>query len=223
MNIRVNFAKAVIWDMDGVIADTAVLHFRSWQYAFGKKNINFSEEDFKHHFGQRNDTIIRDTAGSGVSIDIMEEIAEDKEDFFRREAVDGLRSFPGVIGLLKGLKESGILCAVASSAPLENVSLILNCLGIEKYFQAVVYGKEVAEGKPSPQIFLAAARKLGIEPEDCTVIEDAVAGVQAAKAAGMRCIAVTNTHSYQSLVQADLVVSSLAEVKLVDPATKGQV
>jgi beta-phosphoglucomutase family hydrolase len=205
--------KAVIWDMDGVIADTAYLHFLSWQYAFRKRGFDFSEEDFKHHFGQRNDTIIRDTIGSEASTEMIEAIAEDKEDYFRREAAKSLKPFPGVISLLKTLKENNVPCAVASSAPLENIRLILTRLGIEEYFQAVVYGQEVAEGKPSPQVFLLAAKKLGVEPIECVVIEDAIAGVQAAKRAGMRCIAVTNTHPAESLAQADLVVGSLEDVK----------
>jgi beta-phosphoglucomutase family hydrolase len=212
MEIQGLAAKAVIWDMDGVIADTACLHFRSWQYAFQKRGVSFSDKDFKHHFGQRNDIIIRDTMGDGVPVDVIEAVAEDKEKYFRREAAGNLKPFPGVNRLLKTLKEKKVPCAVASSAPLENIRLILSCLGMEEYFRAVVYGKEVADGKPSPQIFLLAAQKLGVGPEKCIVIEDAVAGVRAAKRAGMFCIAVTNTHDAQSLDEADMIVNSLEEV-----------
>ena len=102
--------------------------------------------------------------------------------------------------------------AIASSAPMENIQLILRGLGIESYFQAIVWGREVTEGKPSPQAFLLAAEKLGVKPEDCLVIEDAVAGVSAAKRAGMKCIAVTTTNPREKLHEADLVVDSLAEV-----------
>ena len=102
--------------------------------------------------------------------------------------------------------------AIASSAPMENIQLVIRGLGISNYFQAIVWGREVAEGKPSPQGFLLAAEKLGVEPKDCIVIEDAVAGVAAAKRAGMKSLAVTNTHPKASLKEADHVVDTLETV-----------
>ncbi len=127
-----------------------------------------------------------------------------------------LKAFPGVINLLQILKDNSIASAIASSAPLENIRLILSGLRIEGYFQAIVYGREVTEGKPSPQGFLLAAKKLGAEPRNCIGIEDAIAGVTAVKRAGMHCIAVTNTHPAESLSEADLVVDSLEKVTLQD-------
>ena len=106
--------------------------------------------------------------------------------------------------------------ALASSAPVENIQLVVPGVGIECYFQAIVSGREVAEGKPSPQVFLLAAQKLGIEPENCIVIEDSVAGITAAKRAGMRCLAVTNTHPRVALTEADLIVDNLETVKVND-------
>jgi len=99
---------------------------------------------------------------------------------------------------------------------MENIRLILGGLGLEGYFQAIVYGREVTEGKPSPQGYLLAAQKLGVEPQNCIVIEDAVAGVTGAKRAGMHCIAVTNTHPPESLSEADLIVDSLEKISLED-------
>jgi beta-phosphoglucomutase family hydrolase len=211
-----NNLKAVLWDMDGVIADTAALHCKSWQVAFAKRGIAFTEEDFKHHFGQRNDTIIRSRMGEDVSVEEIEAIARDKEEYFREDARGKLAPFEGVRDLLQIIRSHGFLCAVASSAPLENVQLILKEVGVESCFQAVVYGKEVKKGKPSPDVFLKAAQKLGVSPQNCIVIEDAVAGVRAAKAAGMRCIAVTNTHPTGKLLEADKVVVSLALVGIDD-------
>ena len=104
--------------------------------------------------------------------------------------------------------------AIASSAPLENIQLILQRLGIDSFFQAIVWGREVSEGKPSPQGFLLAARKLGVKPQDCVAIEDAVAGVAAAKGAGMKCVAVTTTHNRANLKEADLIVDSLEAVDM---------
>ncbi len=208
--------QAVIWDMDGVIADTAEQHYQSWVFAFQKVGASFSPEDFKAHFGQRNDIIIRDALGARTTPELIQSIAEDKEVYFRERAVGRTIAFPGVVELLDRLERLGILSGLASSAPLENVLLILKELKIEAYFRAIVYGLEVTEGKPSPQPFLLAAKKLGIEPADCLVIEDAVAGVTAARRAGMKCIAVTNTHSAKDLAAADMVVSTLQLVGIDD-------
>ena len=206
--------RALIWDIDGVIADTAEYHFEAWQYVFQKQGVKFTKEEFLRNFGQRNDTIIRITLGAGIPPEKAEAIAIEKEENYRKRAKGHVKPLPGVIELLKSLGEHGFACAVASSGPIENIQLVLRELGIEDYFQAIVYGREVTEGKPSPQVFLLAAKKLGVEPGNCIVIEDAVAGVAAAKRAGMRCIAVTNTHPRENLVEADLVVTTLAEVSV---------
>ena len=106
--------------------------------------------------------------------------------------------------------------AIASSAVIENLRLIVGSLGIESYFEAIITGREVTESKPSPQVFLLAAQRLGVEPANSIVFEDAVAGVKAAKSAGMHCVAITSTHSREKLAEADLIVDSLAEVSVKD-------
>jgi beta-phosphoglucomutase family hydrolase len=208
--------RAVIWDMDGVIADTALAHCNSWKFAFKKQGVNFTDEEFHKIFGQRNDLIIRLKLGQSVNPELIDTISADKEMFFRTEIVKDLRPFPGVISLLQTIRENGISMAIGSSAPLENVEVVIHGLKIQNYFSAIVFGLEVKEGKPSPDVFLAAARKLAVEPVDCIVVEDAIAGVQAAKRAGMSCIAVTNSHPAEALKQADMIVSSLQQVHFTD-------
>ncbi len=209
--------KAVIWDMDGVIVDTAAYHFKAWQAVFPQRGAAFTGQDFRHHFGQRSDTIIRDTI-PGISAAEVEAIVIEKEEAFRREAAGGIKPLPGAIELIKQLREHGVKMAIASSAPAENVEMVLGSLGIKEYFQAIAWGKEVAEGKPSPLIFLLAAERLGVEPADCLVVEDAVAGVTGARRAGMKCLAVTTNHSRESLSAANLVVDSLEAVSVPDLA-----
>jgi beta-phosphoglucomutase family hydrolase len=208
--------KAVIWDMDGVIADTAPYHLTAWRGTFQKRGVEFTEEDFKHSFGLRNDTIIRNILGEEVSPNKIEVISREKEADFRRRIGQDLRPLPGVISLLTSLKEHEVKVALASSAPIENIRLLITGLGIDSCFQAIVSGKDVTEGKPSPQAFLLAAQKVGVEPPNCIVIEDAIAGIAAAKGAGMRCLAVTGTHPRESLAGADLIVDSLEEVTVND-------
>jgi beta-phosphoglucomutase family hydrolase len=206
--------RAVLWDLDGVIADTGRYHCLAWQEIFTPMGIDFTEEHFIKHFGQRNDTIIRDSVGKTISKEKLEDIASRKEKAYRHLVADNIQALPGAVDLLKALEKNEIPSAIASSAPLENVSVILKGLGIEGLFKAIACGREVTEGKPSPQIFLKAAEKLATSPADCLVIEDAVTGVAGAKRAGMKCVAVTNSHSGDRLREADLVITSLEEIDI---------
>ena len=213
-----NETKAVIWDMDGVIADTALYHLQAWQEVLLKKGVHFTEEDFQGSFGQRNEEIIRKVLGEEISQDVIDEIAIDKEESFRRIVRPNLKLLPGVIELMKALIESDFKMALASSTPMENIRLLTKGLGIDKCFQSIISAEDVTEGKPNPQVFLLAAERLGVEPRNCIVIEDAVAGVAAAKKADMLCLAVTNTHPSKSLAEADLIVDTLEAVTVEDIA-----
>jgi len=204
--------------MDGVIADTAPYHFKAWQEVFQKRGINFTTEDFKHNFGQRNDTIIRYALGKNASPDEVDVIANEKEENYRQRVAQNIKPLSGAIELIRALKEHGVKMAIASSSPMENIQLVTRGLAVNNYFQVIVWGREVTEGKPSPQAFLLAAKRLEVEPKNCVVIEDAVAGVTAAKRAGMKCLAVTNTHPEKSLMEADLVVDTLEAVSVDDLA-----
>jgi beta-phosphoglucomutase len=202
--------------MDGVIADSGPYHLAAWQESFGKRGIQFTAEDFKHSFGLRNDNIIRNTLGKGLTQAEVKAIAMAKEEAFRRIAGRKIKPLPGALELLKLIKKQGCSMAIASSAPTENIELVTGTLGIADWFHEIVTGHDVTEGKPSPQVFLLAARRLGAEPKNCIVFEDAVAGVKAAKSAGMYCVAVTNTHPKESLREADLIVDSLEMVTVED-------
>jgi beta-phosphoglucomutase family hydrolase len=204
--------EAVLWDMDGVIADTADYHYRAWQEVLGKRGVDFSKADFMRLFGQRHDTIIRFALGNSLSPEEFDAITEEKQKNYRRRVAANIIPMPGAIALIKSLNEHGIKSAIASSAVPENIEIIIRGLGIEDFFQAVAGGTEVKEGKPSPLIFLLAAKKLEVKPDNCVVIEDAIAGVTAAKQAGMKCIAVTNSHPKNSLKNADLIVDTLEAV-----------
>ncbi len=210
--------EAVLWDLDGVIADTGTYHYQAWRDVFGKRGVAFTEEHFMRHFGQRHDTIIQSALGEGISKEEFNTVTREKQENYRRRVAGNIKPMPGALELIESLKQYGIKTAIASSAPLENVDIIIRGLAIESYFQAIAQGTEVAEGKPSPQVFLLAARKLGVEPGNCVVIEDAIAGVAAAKRAGMKCVAVTNSHSRNSLKKADLIVDTLEAVSVSDLA-----
>ncbi len=204
--------RAVIWDMDGVIADTAPFHLKTWQETFRKRGVKFTEEDFRHIFGQRSDAIVRNTLGGVISQDEVDAIVKKKNRDFRNAARHNIKSLPGAIKLIELLIKHGFKIALASSAPIENIQLLTEALGINNLFHSIISGRDVSQSKPSPQLFLLAAQRLGVEPKNCVVIEDAIAGVTAAKKAGMHCIAVTNTSPRESLKEADLIVDSLVSV-----------
>lgn len=207
--------KAILWDMDGVIVDSSAFHFAAWQETFAKRGIEFSQEDFTKFFGTRNDFIIRTMTGNQISQEQIDAIVQEKEQSFREKAKGKLKPFPGVLKLLTNLKKGNFKLGLVSSAPKENIDFVFSELKLEGLFDAIVFGPEVAESKPSPQIYQLAAQKLDVNPKDCIVIEDSPAGIKAAKAAGMRCLAVANTHPREELREADKIIDSLENVDLV--------
>ncbi len=198
--------------------DSAPYHKLAWRETFAKRGMNFTEDNFKFAFGRRNEEIIRKLIEPNMSQQELDIIADEKERIFRRYIKDTIKALPGVVKLLESLAEAEFQLALVSSTPIENIQLITETLGIKTYFSLLISGKDVTEGKPSPQGFLLAAKKLGVQPKNCVVIEDAVAGVRAAKSGGMYCIAVTNTCPRKDLAEADIVVDSLEEitVKTID-------
>src|SRR5215467_7132478 len=206
-----NTIQAVIWDMDGVIIDSAEEHRQAWQRLAREEGVLFSDADFWATFGKRNDDIITLIWGP-LTAERLQALADRKEAYFRELIRKTAAPLPGSIELLRGLHEAGFAQALASSAPVENIQLISEVLRLAPYLTALVSGETVARGKPAPDIFLKASEKLGIEARACLVIEDAVAGVQAAHAACMSCIAVAGGRDLSGLREAELMVNSLTEV-----------
>lgn len=207
---------AVIWDMDGTLVDTAEQHYQAWARLTRELNIPFTREGFAATFGRRNPEVIRTLFGKHYTEKEIADIGERKERLYRAAASQGVELLPGVGSLLRGLRSAGIKQGVGSSAPRDNLTLIVKLTETAHFFDCIVAMEDTQRGKPDPQVFLLAAEKLGISPARCLVMEDAVAGVQAAKAGGMKCIAVSfaGHHSPEALAQAgaDRVVKTLDEV-----------
>ena len=182
---------AVIWDVDGTLVDTAEMHFRAWAKMSAEMGRPFTRDDFTATFGRRNPEIIRFLFRQEFTDTEVIDIGERKEAYYRSEAETGVTLLPGVRELLDGLQARGARQAVGSSAPRGNLDLILRITESRRYFDAVVGMEDTQRGKPDPQVFLAAAAKLGVPPSQCIVLEDAVAGVEAAKAGGMKLIPVS--------------------------------
>lgn len=209
--------RAVVWDLDGVIVDSAQAHNASWAAMARRFGVAYDgEKDFKGIFGRHNNDIIRSMWGVSDQAEI-DRMASAKEEFFRQEAAN-LKPLPGVLQLMSELRRKGWKQAIGSSAPLQNIEMLLASTGADQYIEAVSSGEDVSVGKPDPQVFLIAFERLGVEPQNGVVIEDAPTGVQAARRAGAACLAVTTTQTAQTLLGAgaDQVVSSLAEVTAPD-------
>jgi beta-phosphoglucomutase len=206
-------SKAAIWDVDGTLVDTAELHFQAWQTICREHGQDFSRSDFAATFGRRNPEIVHTFFGDRFSAAEMAALSERKEVLYRAAADKGVILLPGVCKLVEELHEAGFAQAIGSSAPHANLELILRLTGIAHFFTAVVGSEDTQRGKPDPQVFLVAAQRLGVAPARCVVFEDAVAGVQAARAGGMKCVAVrfVGHHPETTLRQAgaEVVVDTL--------------
>lgn len=206
---------AVLWDMDGVLVDTAELHYITWKSALADHGIPMSRSDFDHTFGMNNGQVLTYLLGEPPVKTLLDEISNKKEQQFRRLVREQAELHSGVIKLLSRLNQAGYRQAIASSAPQENIDTVLEKFNLDQYFQATAAGHNLPS-KPDPGVFLLAARMLQVPAEKCIVIEDAIAGIQAARQAGMKCIAVATTNFLEALGEADIAVNSLEELGLDD-------
>jgi beta-phosphoglucomutase len=208
---------AVIWDVDGTLVDTAELHFDAWQVLCTELGRPFTRADFAATFGRRNPEIMGHLFGARFNSAEIDLHSAHKEDLYRAAARKlGVALLPGVQRLLEQLQQAGFRQAIGSSAPRANVDLILDLTGTRAFFGAVSAMEDTERGKPDPQVFLIAAERLQVRAERCVVFEDAVAGIEAARAGGMRAIAVTFVgHHPEAKLRAagaDLVVKTLADI-----------
>jgi beta-phosphoglucomutase family hydrolase len=205
--------KGVIWDMDGVLVDTGEFHFRAWSQALPEFGIPFTRELFRATFGMNNAGILTMLLGRTPVPELLGEISDRKEQLFRQAVRGRAQLLPGVQAWLERLEAAGVRQAIASSAPPANIDALVDELGLRDYFDAIASGFDLP-GKPDPAVFLKAARLIGVPPERCVVVEDAVAGIGAARRAGMKCVAVTTTNPARALKEADVIVERLDALPL---------
>lgn len=207
-------ANAVIFDIDGVLVDSYEPHLRSWQMVAREGGINFSEDQFIAGFGRTSREIIQQVWGINDPEEIRT-IDDRKEALYRDLVATDFPAMDGAVELIDALHAAGFALAMGSSGPPQNVQLTVERLGRREAFGAVVSGDDVPRGKPDPAIFQIAARRLSVPPQRCVVIEDAPAGVQAARAAGMACVVILSRgHKVGDFaqIQPDVMVKSLREL-----------
>lgn len=208
--------KGVIFDMDGVLVDTAAFHKQAWYDLAGREGWQMKDEFFAATFGMKNEMIIPLLVGSALAEGQLDELSGWKEQRYR-ELIEGkVEMLAGVGELVRQLKNGGFALAVGSSAPRVNIELIMRSVDIGEAFEVIISSEDTSKSKPDPDTFLKAAAGLELKPECCVVIEDAVAGVEAGKAGGMAVVAVTNTCTREALGRADKIVDSLAELQADD-------
>jgi HAD superfamily hydrolase (TIGR01509 family) len=209
-----------IFDWDGVVVDSAKLHVLSWDDLARDFGRAIPPEIPIGALGLKTEAVITDLLKWTDDHIEVSRLTLRKEELFRERAKrDGIDSQPGVLAFLRGLKDRSIPCAVGSSAPLLNVQTGMSVLNTDGMFSAIVSGDDVTCGKPAPDIFLKAAERIGVPPENCVVFEDAPAGVEAARAAGMRVVGLLTTHDPHILKRADLLIEDFNEITVQDFVT----
>ncbi len=204
-----------IFDWDGIIIDSSQHHIEAWKRLAKEEGLVFPEHLFKQSFGMKNEEIIPKLWKWTNDPSQIRRIDRKKEGVYREMMKElGCVALPGVKALLGSAASHAIPCGIGSSAPKANIVTGLDILKLGRYFVSVVSGEDVELGKPSPQIFLEAARRMGREPQECVVFEDAKVGVAGAKAAKMKVVAVTNTYPPEELGNADIVVDSLERISM---------
>jgi len=205
--------RGVLWDLDGVVVNTGEFHYQAWSLVLPEYGLPVTRETFQATFGMNNVGVLTTLYGPTLAPELVAEIGDRKEEAFRQAMRGHVQALPGVLDWLARLKAHGVPQALATSAPPANIDVMLDELGLWSYFDAVLSGSDLP-GKPDPTLFLKAAGEIGVPPERCVVVEDAVAGVEAAKRAGMRCIAVTTTNPADILTEADVIVERLDALPL---------
>jgi HAD superfamily hydrolase (TIGR01509 family) len=203
---------ALILDLDGVIVDSNPVHVQVWGEYLRRHGVDNCTSLPERMYGRRNDEIVRDLFGQHLSTQEVLAHGAAKEALYRQamQAQLAQRLVPGVVGFLE--RHRGTPTGLASNAEPANVEFVLREAGLRDYFSAIVDGHQVERPKPDPQVYLRAASLLGILPRDCIVFEDSEAGVQSARAAGARVVALRTTHA--CFPQADLVIENFLSPEL---------
>ncbi len=205
--------QGALFDWDGVVIDSSAAHERSWDLLAEEEKRPLPPGHFKRGFGRKNTVIIPDILGWTSDPKEIARLDARKEELYREIIRErGIEPLPGVRELLQGLKEAGIPCCVGTSSSRENIETIMDIADLREFFADITSAEDVSQGKPDPEVFVKAAQKIHRQPEDCVVFEDAIHGIEAGLAGGMKVVAVATTNKLEDLGIADLAVDRLTEV-----------
>lgn len=207
--------RGLLFDMDGVLVNNLEVHRAAFAEFFRRYGVNRTFEELNRHFGRGNDDIMGDLMPANIVKRVgIRELGYQKEAIYRELYAPIIEPQPGLISFLEEAYAKKLCCAVGSSGYRVNVDFVLEKCDIAHYFEAIVAGDEVTRCKPDPEIYLTAAGKLGLQPAECVVFEDAEAGIEAAKRAGMRVVALATTfdREFLSRTDADIIVDDFRDV-----------
>ena len=207
---------AAIFDMDGVLVDSNPFHLQKWMALLKDNNIPYNPDELPEQIlGKRNDDAFRLFFGPKLTREEAHELSEKLEERFRAAFGPHARPLPGLEKLIRELEAAGIPMAVASSAMRPNIEFVVDALAFRRFFRVLVSGDDVRYPKPHPEIYLKTAHELGLNPAACVAFEDSFPGIGAARAAGMKCVAIASTFPLEDLrACADLTVPSFEDISL---------
>ncbi|HWY79735.1 MAG TPA: HAD family phosphatase [Candidatus Sulfotelmatobacter sp.] len=218
--------KAVIFDVDGTMVDSEPIHIDAWgkTLQFYNHRLHDLSPELQANMAGKKPAIIAQEMVEDLHLSISPEILlQKKTNIFMQMIKTDLQGMPGVVSSIKQLKKDGYKLGIGTSLTKDYVDIVLKYLNVRKYFDMIVTGDEIKNGKPHPDTYLTVAKKLGVKPEECIVIEDATSGIKSAKTAGCLCIAIENSNVVpQNTSLADKIIRSLDEIdkKLIDTIEK---
>lgn len=207
-------SRVLIFDMDGVVVDNDLYHFRSWQDYAKTLGKVVSFEEVKSWFGSTNQVILENLLGKHVSSKEIEQHARRKEKHYREIYRQDIQPVKGLKSFLELAQKENFRIGLATSAPPENVDFVLSSTGLTDFFEVITDDTQINSGKPDPEIFLKTAKKLQASPSGSIVFEDSFHGIEAARRAGMYVIGVATTHELENLVHADLQITDFTELTI---------
>lgn len=207
--------KAILFDIDGTLLDNNDYHKKAWMKYLKQEGKEISDEEFKDKIsGRTNVDAIRHIYGEEISEEEAEKYYLKKEEIYRRLYETHIAPIEGLIDFLNELQEHNITMALATSGIQVNIDFMFEHVPIKSYFKTIIQAKDITNGKPDPEIFLKTAKALNVDVKDCVVFEDLTSGVEAGKAAGMKVVALTTTHTPNELHEADLVINNYKEISI---------
>ena len=209
--------RAFIFDMDGTLVDNMKFHTEAWRKMLAENDVEMDAEEFLVKTAGKTNREIIPNIFRDVTPARLAELSDRKESLYRELFLEHRRPVEGSVEFLSATREIGIAMAVATAAPLENVEFILDGLDLRRFFPVVTTASDITNGKPDPEIFLRSAEKLGVEPRNCLVFEDALNGFEAAVRAGMRSVGITTVNSAEEILALDSVVEAHADFRGLEP------
>lgn len=206
--------KGAIFDMDGVVVDNHAFHFKAWMAFAEKYKFELNEKIYRDQYNGKTNADLFKMIFGDISREDLNRYAEEKESLYHKLYASHMKAHTGLIDFLEYLKKKKIKIALGTSAPTQNVDFVLDTLKLRKYFEVIVDGAQVERGKPDPQVYQLCAMKLGLEPKDCVVFEDSLAGLESGVRAGCIIVGVATSHKASELkVKTDIIIHDFTEAR----------